>query len=517
MTPKEREFIRQLCLEDFWSFVNIIILPVAVPNTKDQKRLDLKPFHKDILRSISRLYVYRHGILMPRYFGKSTNITCAKPIWDWLRNHEERILIANETYIKAQSFLNTIKNHLENNAILHYFFPESKISPKWKSDMRWSGDAIDLPREGIYADPTIRPIGVGGSYQGIHVSKAYFDDLIGKKARDSLKVRQDTAAWFDNSDELLVEPDPNSPNASSIYVIGTNWAPGDLYCKIEERFPIYEWKKVSAEVDDIPTWPEKLSKTEIERMKSDPQKAELFYAQMQNNPKKSMLIDFKEEWLKYYTNKKMEDKDVISFIDQENKRQDVFVKELDICAVIEPSSFGYEKSKYYCRTAIIIVGTDPKTNNHFVLEAILWRPETHGELYGKIVELHRRYYPRIWGIETFRGGDEIYKGFLEYLQREGAHVPIRELDKDVSSGAKNNRIRNNLQEEFARGYIYFHKSQTGIISEYITFPNGDTNDGIDGLSYHKQWWTSRDVVKDRKNQVKRRAMFRRKRSRITGY
>lgn len=517
MTPKRREFIRRLCLRDFWSFVNLIILPIAVPNTSSQKRLTLKPFHKDILRWIAKKGMYRFGILKPRYFGKSTNITCAKPIWDWLNNPEERILIANETYVKAQSFMNVITNHIENNPLLHYYFPETMISAKWKSEHRWSGDALDLPRKGLYADPTIRPIGVGGSYQGIHVTRAYFDDLIGKKARDSIKVRQDTQAWFDNSDELLVEPDPNSPNASSIYVIGTNWTPGDLYCTIEDRFPIYKWKKVSAEVDGIPTWPEKLSKTEIERMKSDPRKAAVFYAQMQNNPKESLLVDFKEAWLKPYTKCKVEENDAVSYIDQEGKRQTVFEKTLDVCATIEPSSFGYEKNKWYCRTAIIIVGTDTGTNNHFILEAILWRPETHKELYGKIIELHERYHPRIWGQETFRGGHEIYKGFLEYMREKKVHVPIRELDKDVSAGAKNNRIRNNLQEEFASGYMYVHESQRELRAEYIAFPNGDTDDGIDGLSYHKQWWTKRDKKKAEEQEKVRRLHFMQTRSRITGY
>ena len=103
---------------------------------------------------------------MPRYFLKSTTITEAKPIWDYIRNPEERIGIANEIFRKASEFMSFIRKNFEANEFLHYIHPETKVPDSWMRNNQWSGEGLDLPHKGIYPVPTITCMGVGAASQG---------------------------------------------------------------------------------------------------------------------------------------------------------------------------------------------------------------------------------------------------------------------------------------------------------------------------------------------------------------
>jgi len=132
---RDRTLLRELCLKSYWYFINVVILQ-ALPNTEDNPRFELRPFHRDMAEYISDHTIKRAGILFPRYFGKTTFGTQPLPIWLWLNNHESRILIVAETHDKAKGFMNSIKAQIENNEILHYLFPETIIDKEFKRTHR---------------------------------------------------------------------------------------------------------------------------------------------------------------------------------------------------------------------------------------------------------------------------------------------------------------------------------------------------------------------------------------------
>jgi len=503
MNEKEREIIRQLTLESLYLFDELII-NYTIPK-KD--RLDLKPFHKKVLDFVQDDSIHRKGIKLPRYFLKTSLITIAKPMWDWLRNPEERILIGGETYSKAQDFLYGIKQHFEGNKLLHYIHPQTELSKEWMRNKRWSSEELDLPHKGIYKEPTIKIVGVGSSIQGLHATRVYLDDLIGKKAMLSPVIREDTQKWFDNIEEVLVQPDSSKSNASHVYLIGTNYAPGDLYETVKEKYPSYKWISVPAEDEEgNPTWPERLGAEEIAKMKAE--RPMIFYTQMQNNPMDSDLTDFKVEWLKYYTKTTNEDdQPAIKYIDQEKKARFCLIKDMEINATIDPASFHTETLKQLCRTAIVIVGTDKETNLHFVLEAWARRLSKPSQFYDKVFEFNDTYLVRKWGMETFAGGNTLFEGLREKAREEHIYLPLMELPKDVGKDAKINRIRNNLQEAFSTGNLYIHEMQKDLIGEYRAFPMGPTKDILDALAYHRIWWRKIDSKKVAKAYQERRHQY----------
>lgn len=425
---------------------------------------------------------------MPRYFLKSTTITCAKPIQDYLKNPEERIFIANETLGKATDFLLFIANHIEKNELLRWAYPEIAVSTEWTRKHRWNSEEIELPRQGIYAAPTFKALGVGMAAQGYHGTKGYLDDLIGKNAMLSTVVAADTKKWFDNVEELLDVPDISKLSASQLYLIGTNYAPGDIYEQVKESNLGYEWMTVPAEDENgEPTWPEKLSAEEIARMKSDPARCIVFYTQMQNQPMATDLTDFKNDWLKYYALiETREGEPAIKYTDQEQKERVVLIKDLNIRATLDPaySEGGAKKS---ARTAIMIVGTHKETNARIVLTAWARRVGDPKIMYKKIYDLHMEYRPRTWGFVVY--GPEIFvvKTVRDAMKEYKIHFPTRECKRDMSENSKDIKIRS-LQDDFARGDIYIHESMKDFKGEYLAFPMGTTKDMLDALAAHKEWW-----------------------------
>ena len=515
MDRVEKRYLRELCLASFYHFVSIIIMH-AIRDDEQHPRLPLKPFHEEVLDFCQDSRHKRKGILMPRYFLKSTTITCSMPLWLWLRNNNIKSLIVTETTDKATDSIVFIRGQIEKNTLLRLIFPEVVMTDKWKRENRWSAAAIDFPNTGVSKDPSIRALGVGVASQGIHVDHAFLDDIIGQKDMLSAIEAQNTWTWFGNVEELTITPDRTKPHASYIYLIGTHYAPEDIYDRVRKTKHEYRWKHVPAEENGEPTWPEKLSKEAIEEMKNDPDRAIVFYTQMQNNPMESGLTAFKPEWKKFYQFSKNEDGDVVVvWIDQEDTPRVAKLKELDKSATIDPATIS-ASMKSACRTAIVVVGTHHKTNTKFVLEAWAKRIRKPAELYNKIFEFHEKYRPRKWGIETFSQQNWAKSTIMTAAQEKKYAIYLRDLPKDMGKDAKARRIEA-LQEDFACGQIYFHETQRDLIGEYHGYPMAPTNDLIDALGYHKYWWRSSTNVDDIEKSRLRRESEWQFETGITGY
>jgi len=515
MDRKQRRFLRDLCLKSFFHFVELIIMH-AIRNDKDHPRLPLQPFHKEVLDFCQDPRYKRKGILMPRYFLKSTTITCSMPIWLWLRNNEVKSMLVTETHKKAEDSLNFVKGQIERNELLRYIFPELVIDDTWKRQRRWSSIALDLPSKGITKDPSIQVLGVGNAAQGIHVDHIFLDDIIGQKDMLSAIEAENTWKWFSNVEELLITPDRFKPHGSNLYLIGTHYAPEDIYDRVRKTKHEYRWIRVPAEDEQgEPTWREKLSKKAIEEMKNDPDRAIVYYTQMQNDPMKSGLTTFKPEWRKYYVwDKNDEDEDLIIWTDQRGEPHATRLKELDISATIDPATLS-AAMKTACRTAVVVVGVHRKTGVKFILEAWAKKINKPSDLYNTVFGFHKKYRPRKWGIEAFSQQNWVKKTIMDKASDDNISIYLRDLPKDTGKDAKSRRIEA-LQEDFACGQIYCHESQRDLNGEYLSNPMG-LNDLMDCLGYHKYWWGRQSSEDTEKERLKREARWQYESHGITGY
>ncbi len=378
---------------------------------------------------------------------------------------------------------------------MHHLWPETKVSPEWMRKNTWCGEAFTLPREGNYKDPTVKAFGVGGASQGFHDTRIYLDDIFGRNALMSADIRNKTKDWFNNADELLVEPDFYLEDGDHIYLIGTHYCLGDIYCTTKDEHPEYQWLTIPAEDDyGEPTWPERLSKKMINYYKT--KKPIIFYTQMQNKPQESGLSEFQEPWLKKYekfTHPETE-KACVRYKYYKQKPdgefgeiiREVEINDLEIFSVIDPAA-SEPNIKSTCRTAIMIFGTDKETGKRIMLEAWASRIGQPSELYSKVVEFQDKYPLMRWGIETFAQQNWVLKGIQEKFQDLGRHITISPLPKDVGANAKHIRI-SGAKDPCSNGDVFILASFIDFIAEYVSYPMGEFNDLMDCLGYHALEW-----------------------------
>lgn len=130
--PRSRRFLHDLGLQSLFLFSRIFIEPAVEPDRNLRLALPKKLF-LPLCKFAQDDSIKRKALFMPRSFFKTTYFTEGKAIWDYLRNHEERILIANETFDNATAMVEHIRDHILNNTLLRACYPEIAVTKDWVS------------------------------------------------------------------------------------------------------------------------------------------------------------------------------------------------------------------------------------------------------------------------------------------------------------------------------------------------------------------------------------------------
>ena len=336
---KDRAFLRSLTFQSFYHFCKI-----AGGYTKQGG--DISPYiHGPLCKFAQDRTILRKQIIMPRNWRKSTVFTQMRALWEYLHNPEIRILVAAENAFLAGRMMAIMQQMILGNALLRWLYPElEKIDAGYTRRITWNKTECVFPRSGIYKEATITNIGVGGAAQSGHYDLILIDDLVGKKAMDSPIVLDSVWMWFDNVQELLLEP-----SVSEISIVGTFWFEGDFATYALEKYnyhtiivPALKYEAAidgwSDELRDKGTlqlinhplqkdwdvnFPEALdkegaqlfTKEKYEEMKNNPEEFLKFWTQHMNMPNvPTGLNKFDRRWLRYCTIKEIEIDDQHDFM-----------------------------------------------------------------------------------------------------------------------------------------------------------------------------------------------------------
>ena len=502
---------------------------------------DISPhIHRPLCDFITDPSLHRTAIAMPRIWRKSTVFTKWRTIYAYLQNPEARQLIAAENERIAADFLLWIQRQLTSNPLLRKIYHDrlGSVDEQWTRRNRWSTTAMDLPREGIYSEPSIRAIGVGGAAQSGHYTRIAIDDLVGKQAMESQSVLDGVKRWFDNVDELLVEPDHTRPTASNVDLVGTFWGPGDFFCYVQEKYPTYQWRVVPALKDtelkdeantkwiqhpEAGHWesnyPEVFSTDSYIEMQLNSEKQQIFWSQHQNNPNRaSGTTKFSKSWFRFYH---IEEKDkerwVVCEKDDGTDGESFPLRQIPLYGIIDPGGFSETKvTKGGSRTAILIGGQAPGSIKKFVLYTWAGKfqePEKFIDEVFKAQAAFRPIIPRCFRIEVFGQQQYIYRDIQEARRKRGVFFPISPLPKDVNKNVKDDDITA-LVNRFYGGEIYIHRSMKDLMAELLRYPISPPNDLADCLGkLNKYYWSRREAPDYKKKQ----AWPEPQRSSITGY
>lgn len=464
--------------------------------------------HKPICDRLQDKSIKRQFFFMPRAWRKST-IGRWHWIWEYLQDPEIRILVPSEKKDTATTWVKDCGDQIIRNEMLRWVYPELQVvDQRYVKTHRYSSEAIELPRIGGYPEPTISVTGVRGASQGGHFDLITPDDLVGEKGFESPVVMEDARRWFDNCDELLINPDYHSVEGSRIAGRGTHWSVGDLGVYIQQEYPEYLWyitpclKDPNLENTENITWlqnpeveagesnwPEAFSTQHYVDMKANPQKEIVFYAQHMNCPRDSTtLTKFDGAWLRYYKFRGEGDSlEVVCEDDGECFR----VADFPLWGFIDPGGFAEMKVAQRGSRNAILVGGQPRTSvKKFIIETWAGRIKQPSVFMDKLFDINERRGVRGWMVETVGSQKYIFRDIQQERKTRGKNLSILELPPDVSKGAKDSDILGILQP-MQNGEIYIHRSMKELIGEIREYPGSLTVDLIDMLGKYVKYRTKR--------------------------
>jgi hypothetical protein len=465
--------------------------------------------HKPVCDRLQDQLVKRQAYFAPRAWRKTT-INRWHWIWEYLRDPEIRILVPSEKKDTATTWIKDTGDQILRNERLRWLYPELQIiTQNYTKKHRWSSMALEMPRNGIYPEPTISCTGVRGASQGGHFDLLCLDDLVGEKGYESPTVMEDAFRWFDNADELLVNPDYNDPSASRICITGTHWGVADLGIYVQTQYPEYLWyitpclkdpgvvntenitwlQNDEAEAGEV-NWPEVFTTRYYVDMKANPQKEAVFYAQHMNCPRDSTtLTKFDGAWLRYY--KFEEELDGIYVVCEDDGAR-FRIADFALWGMIDPGGFAEMKlMKKGSRNAILVGGQPRESTKKFVIETWAGRVKEPSKFLDVLFDINERRGVRGWMVETVGSQKYIFRDIQQERRIRGKNLTIIEMPPDVRKDAKNNDILGLLQP-MQNGEIYVHRSMKELISEIREFPSGLTVDLIDMLGkINRHRWVRR--------------------------
>jgi len=535
--PKNKSilFYRRLCDASFFYFLKIVGGPKGGQDVSPDIHLPLCEFSQDKT-------IYRSAIFEPRDWLKTTVFTKWEAIYEYLHNPELRQVIFSENERLGAAMLHWIQRTLLTNKKLRALYPDKlhMINNEWTRRNRWSGSACDLPRQGTYSEPSISILGIGGAAQSGHYDIIRIDDPIGKAAMESPIVMESVFRWFDNIEELLVEPDITRPNPSYVKIRATHWGNGDFGCYVQDKYPEYQWRIVPCLKDDglldtenikwiqnpnvdndESNWPEYKSTKFYHEMRANPEKKIVFYCQHMNNPQRAEgLNKIDRDWLRFYHFEDRDNGKCVVCDDAKKDEKGVFrIADIPLVGIIDPGGFAETRLiKKGSNNAILIGGQPHDTIKKFVVFTWFGKIKDPEEFQDIVFNAHKEWKPRLWRIETFGAQDYIYRDVLLERKKRGVPLIISPLPKDVSKNVKDADIQS-LIPPIANGEIYVHRSMRQLIAEIINYPSGITNDLFDCLAKLFKYHMSRKKREDlqKLNKESDTVTFDGGRSKFTGY
>jgi len=358
----------------------------------------------------------------------------------------------------AESFLTAIKGHFESNQKLRMLYGDY-VGKKWNE-----GEIVTSKRTNpSLKENTIKCSGVGASLVSQHYDLIIPDDVVNETNVTTKEQIDKVKEWWGLSQSL------GDGEKTRWRIVGTRYHDDDLYGELIEKndaapkpYNIYIRRVIE---DGKPIWPFKFNEEHIADIRAN-QSAYTFSCQYYNDPINADDAIFMKEWLQYY-----DDEDVV------DKNGDP-IKKMNHFITVDPAIGQSDRNDdtVFCHTAV------DEDNNWYVSFPSVGK-FTPGVIIDKMFDHDEEYKPKTTGVEGVA-----FQKVLQYMVNDkmkelNNFIPITELKPNARS--KVNRIRG-LQPRFENGIIYIRrndKNSEKFVDQLLRFPTGTHDDMIDALAY----------------------------------
>ena len=269
--PKDgfEDWVRKRAERDLWFFSRWIL---------DNDWLSLGDFHrKEVCPYLTDFQGGRFKLLMlPMGCLKTTVASRSMPLHLLIQpagqniyfphtlGRNARILLIGESEEMAMKNLLVSRDHLEQNRKLRWLWPEV-CWPTPKDARRWKDTMIQVPRTGVYAEPSIAAIGVKTSFVGSYYDMIIGDDMATLEAAQNPPLMERAKKMRRTAKTRL------SDKKRGIFIgVCTAWGMDDISVEWQKDTDfqvvvrsMLERDKVSGK--EIPLWPEKYPLDWIEK------------------------------------------------------------------------------------------------------------------------------------------------------------------------------------------------------------------------------------------------------------
>lgn len=422
---------------------------------------------------------------------KSTIITYAMTIQEILKNPEITICIYSYNVSTAQKMLNQIKNVLGGNSILIACFPDILFQNtnvlSWKDEfgtshkMEWSDNGFNVKRLGNPKEHTLECSGlVTGQKTGGHYDLLIYDDVVTPESVATTSQIKKTTSQFEMS------LNTGSTARMRIRMIGTRYALSDTYETILKNGTV-KLRKYSCFDEDGHS---RLYSDTVLRWKLSRMHGVVVASQMYCDPQANSSFNFLEEWLG----------DRVRF-------SEIDVDTWNWYIICDPAMKVSEDADYTVFIAVGVRGVG--SDKHYLVAGMVYDKL---DLVGKQKKLfamvnrftNKRSKPTVFYERVSMQSD--IQHYQDIMVREGNMFTIIEasgkpkINYGMASTGSNIKYKDlrisALVPLLKSGKVRFVESdyytnykgendnmiQTFIEEEYLKYPYGDHDDGLDCLS-----------------------------------
>ncbi len=386
----------------------------------------------------------------PREHGKSVRLTFAYPLWCALFRKRRFIVLFGATDTDAKSFLENIKNELEDNELILEDFGEMQ-------GKQWGANQITLSN-----DTAIAAKGRGSTTRGMRYHEhrpdlVILDDIIKDEEAESKDRCRKVLGWFKRVAF-------NLGKGCFMVMVNTHFNDDDPITVLQqevlqETLKDYLCLRFGAELEDgTPLWEARWSKEDLARKRSEigstPYLIEYLSLSVASDSKL-----FKPTWFQYV---------------------DVIDLDFSTCSYffgVDPNAEGADDA------AIAVLAFDKITKERTVVS---WWSKPYGsrkDLVDKLIQLYEMWKPEVIGFEEV-GFQKIYKEMiLEKGWDRGFSLPVEGI-KPGSASKKSRAMQ--YQPYIESGLLRFasNMKESKEMDMVQAFPTSGVNDGlIDAIYY----------------------------------
>jgi len=427
-------------------------------------------FHKEIYEVFADPEATKVLIVAPRAHAKSTLAGLVLPLHSVFYGKgssegRKNIVLVSRTQKHAIRLLNTIKENLDMNKYIKYFFGDYSQNTAKK----WTETEIILKN-----DTLITAMGTGQQIRGIKHGNTRPTLIILDDPEDEENTRT-IDAMNTNLEWLLgaALPSVDDPRISKVVCIGTVI---HKYCIVNRIKNMSGWKKLwykAIQDDGVSVlWNERRPLSWLLQEKESYisiGKASLWYMEYQNEVIAPETQPFKEQYIQYHDYDLKVYKDY-KYSELVNRNDPSDVKPVNVYMGIDPASSVEATADF---SAICILAMD---NNKDIYVIDMFHKRVHPMDLAKIInDYYHKFLPNIVNIETV-GYQEMLRDFFRYNK---IYIPGLER-KNNPRTAKSKRILS-FQPHFANKVVFIAKHLPAFVDELIQYNSEKTNNQDDQL------------------------------------